>query len=97
MSARRYVVSYDVTDNGRRNRIARLLQGFGTRMQKSVFELVAEPDTLAECLDDLQTLLKPDEDSIAIYQLCRRCSTDRRYLGMAANRASIGEEEVFIV
>ncbi len=97
MSARRYVISYDVTDNGRRNRIARLLQGFGARIQKSVFELVADPDILAECLHDLQALLKPDEDSVAIYPLCRRCSTDREYLGVAANRTAIGEEEVFIV
>ena len=97
MSERRYVISYDVTDNRRRNRIVKVLQAFGARIQKSVFELVAAPEVLGECLDRLRPLVKPDEDSVAVYPLCRRCSAGREYLVTAAERDAIGEEEVFIV
>ena len=33
-----YVVSYDITSDRRRNKIAKTLEGYGTRIQYSVFE-----------------------------------------------------------
>ena len=33
-----YVVVYDITANGERTKIARLLKGYGFRIQKSVFQ-----------------------------------------------------------
>ncbi|MEL7638058.1 MAG: CRISPR-associated endonuclease Cas2 [Solidesulfovibrio sp.] len=33
-----YVVVYDLTDNKERTQVAKILQGFGCRVQKSVFE-----------------------------------------------------------
>ncbi len=39
MSARiRYLVSYDICDPKRLRRVAKILEGFGTRLQYSVFE-----------------------------------------------------------
>ena len=33
-----YVISYDIPDDRRRNQLAKVLKGFGTRVQYSVFE-----------------------------------------------------------
>ena len=33
-----YVISYDIPDDQRRGRLAKVLKGFGTRVQYSVFE-----------------------------------------------------------
>lgn len=33
-----YLACYDVTDDGERERVAQILEGFGLRVQKSVFE-----------------------------------------------------------
>ena len=33
-----YTVAYDITDDKRRNRVAKILKDFGTRIQYSVFE-----------------------------------------------------------
>ena len=38
-----YLICYDVV-NDRRNRVSRLLEGYGLRVQKSVFECVLTPD-----------------------------------------------------
>jgi len=91
----RYVVCYDVTDNRRRNRIVKVLKAFGTRQQKSVFELVLSPSLLSDCLEQLQGNLDPGTDSLAAYRLCGACDRQRTYMGQA--NPAIAEEEVFIV
>ena len=92
-----FVISYDVTDNRRRRHVSKTLQGYGSRVQKSVFEVAAEVDVVADCLDHLTRLVEHDEDSIAVYRLCRQCSGNRQYIGTAARRELVGEEDVFIV
>jgi len=34
-----YIAAYDVTENKERERVAKVLEGFGFRVQRSVFEL----------------------------------------------------------
>jgi CRISPR-associated protein Cas2 len=97
MTTPRFVISYDVTDNRRRRHVSTTLQAYGNRIQKSVFEVAAEPEVVATCIDRLRSLLAHDEDSVAVYRLCRQCSGNREYLGSAAKREPIGEEEIFIV
>jgi CRISPR-associated endonuclease Cas2 len=39
-----YLVCYDVVLDRRRNKVAHILEGYGLRVQKSVFECVLTPD-----------------------------------------------------
>ncbi|MEW6376162.1 MAG: CRISPR-associated endonuclease Cas2, partial [Thermodesulfobacteriota bacterium] len=41
-----YVVSYDIPDDQRRIKIAKILEDFGDRVQYSVFECLLEQDLL---------------------------------------------------
>ena len=53
----KYVVAYDVADDGEREKVAKILQGFGDRVQKSVFECrltVAMRNRLAARLENLE-------------------------------------------
>lgn len=43
-----YVAAYDVTDDRRRNRVARVLTEFGHRVQLSVFVVDVAPDDLPD-------------------------------------------------
>ncbi|NLF02771.1 MAG: CRISPR-associated endonuclease Cas2 [Anaerolineales bacterium] len=75
-----FMVSYDLSDNKRRTKIAHLLEGYGERVQYSVFEVWA---TAAE-IEKLRKRLKPyvkEEGSVRIYQLCAACQTTREVLG----------------
>lgn len=52
----KYVAVYDVTEDRERTRIAKILQGFGFRVQKSVFEIrltKASKETLKKRLEEL--------------------------------------------
>lgn len=81
------LVSYDLSDDQTRRHVAKLLSGYGTRVQRSVFECHLSKN---EC-EDLETRLTgclegADEDplgtrSVRLYLLCARCQPKIRLLG----------------
>jgi CRISPR-associated protein Cas2 len=68
-----YVISYDVPDDRRRNKIARLLEGYGERVQKSVFEAHLDERGYADLRKRLARLMKADQDNVRFYRLCAEC------------------------
>jgi CRISPR-associated protein Cas2 len=67
------VVSYDIPDNKRRSRVAKVLEGYGYRVQKSVFECELSPELYERMKKRLEKRIKPDQDSIRYYYLCQNC------------------------
>lgn len=65
------VVSYDIPDDRRRARIARLMEGYGARVQYSVFECNLTEPQVSEMAGRLRKLIVLREDSIRFYSLCR--------------------------
>lgn len=60
---------YDVPDDRRRNRLARLLQGYGERVQYSVFECMLDDDQHAALRRRMERLVNAQEDSVRFYRL----------------------------
>lgn len=67
------VVSYDIGDDRRRDKVARVLQGFGERVQESVFECHLSTRQYEKLRSRLATVLVLPQDSIRYYLLCRKC------------------------
>lgn len=68
MNTQFLVVSYDIPSNRRRYKVMKIMEGFGTRVQFSVFECNLKPREI----DDLRKRLKKlidREDSIRMYFL----------------------------
>ncbi len=66
----RYLVAYDIADDGRREDIATLLSGYGPRVQLSVFECETRSRIEAVGLRaKLRALVDPAEDQIRLYPL----------------------------
>ncbi|MCL6489068.1 MAG: CRISPR-associated endonuclease Cas2 [Alicyclobacillus mali] len=68
-----YVVTYDVatdTREGQRRlrRVAQACEGYGQRVQKSVFECVLDEVRYVELVHRLGDLIRRDEDSVRIYR-----------------------------
>ena len=64
-----YVISYDVPCDKRRQKIAKLLEGYGQRVQWSVFECCLRPDQFQQLQKRLRRLYCSGEDSIRFYPL----------------------------
>jgi CRISPR-associated protein Cas2 len=66
---RRTLVAYDIPDDKRRSRVAKVLQSFGDRVQYSVFVIDAAPVGIARMRRKVDDLIEPDEDSVLICDL----------------------------
>jgi len=68
-----YLIIYDLPDskpaNKRRTRLHKLLSGYGTWTQYSVFECFLTATQFAKLQTQVETLIKPQEDSVRIYVL----------------------------
>lgn len=69
-----YAIAYDIVDDRRRGRVARVLRGYGERVQRSVFECLLDPEVLADLLRRVDKEIDPAEDRIRVYPICKACS-----------------------
>lgn len=69
MSRIRYLISYDICHPKRLRKVARTLEGFGARLQYSVFECPLDDLRLEKLKAELHDLLNHDEDQILFVSL----------------------------
>lgn len=77
------MVSYDIVCDRRRHRVAKLLEGYGERVQDSVFECWLEDRHLRVLHAKLVAQVDPECDRVRIYTICGRDVRDRFGLGVA--------------
>ena len=68
-----YLLTYDITDDKRRLKIAKIMESVGDRVQHSVFEAYLTPPELEKLLKRVKKVLVQKDDSLRIYQLCASC------------------------
>lgn len=91
-----HVVTYDIGDDRVRERVAKVLSGFGWRVQESVFECDVTEDDLALLVKRLQAVLEPGGvGGIRLYRLCMECQRAARGLGVQPNL--LGDNEAVVL
>jgi CRISPR-associated protein Cas2 len=88
-----YVVSYDIPDDRKRDRVSKTLLDFGTRVQYSVFECILDNKLLEKMTAKLSRIIS-DEDNVRIYALCAKCEGVAKVLGKGEVTK---DENVFIL
>lgn len=81
-----YIVSYDIVEQKRRNRLAKYLCGFGDRVQYSVFEILNKTGMIDEIAGKSRKIINEKEDSICVYSLCSACQKKIRRFGVKKGR-----------
>jgi CRISPR-associated protein Cas2 len=66
-----YVVTYDIVSDKRRKRVSDLLEGYGRRVQYSVFECLLSAKKFEELRQRLYKCIKLDEDSVRFYPVSK--------------------------
>lgn len=93
-----YVVSYDITSDRRRNKIAKTLEGYGTRIQYSVFECRLTEKKYKEMYRKLMQLMTDEEDgSFRIYSVCGNCEGKIRTIGEISGLPEQSAEHVIVI
>jgi CRISPR-associated protein Cas2 len=66
-----YVVTYDIPSDKRRRMVSDMLEGYGRRVQYSVFECILDGAKYDEMCRRLRKLVNIGEDSIRFYPISR--------------------------
>lgn len=77
MARRRYLVAYDIRDDRRLRSVATCVEGYGYRIQYSVFLCDLSGLEVIEMRDELEQLIKMTEDSVMIVDLGNPADTSK--------------------
>jgi len=69
MARRRYIITYDISDPKRLRGVARTLEGYGVRLQFSVFECLLDSMRLSKAKTALADIIDLSEDQILFISL----------------------------
>lgn len=75
------VVAYDISDDERRLKLSQLLENFGERVQRSVFERYLTPEQVAGLQERVGRVIKTSEDNVRYYRLCEACRAKAEAVG----------------
>jgi len=80
------VVAYDIAtvstkDERRLRRVAKICEGYGVRIQDSVFECRLSHAGFEQLVIDLDDAIEPDRDSICVYRIVAGLKDARLTLG----------------
>jgi CRISPR-associated protein Cas2 len=89
-----YVIGYDITDNKRRKKVSDLLEGYGVRVNYSLFEVKITKTNLKKLLLQILKIVDKKEDSIRFYHICKNCES--KSFEVCDNIGLFEEKEFFI-
>lgn len=78
-----WIVSYDIPNDKRRSKVAKILEGYGRRAQYSVFECEINSEQCKKLEQALKRLIDAEEDDIRFYPMNRADLKRTRLLGRA--------------
>lgn len=92
----RFLVCYDISNPRRLQRVAKVLKGYGSRLQFSVFECPLDKLRLAEVKMELEGVLKNDEDQVMFVSL-GKAESDASLVIETMGRSYVGRTRMTII
>ena len=89
-----FVVCYDISDNRRRTRLHELLLGYGTPVQRSVFECELTSTQFKRLRTGAKRFARSPGDTIRYYQMCGQCCERTESDGTPLVEADSGKDFV---
>lgn len=68
------LVTYDIADGRRLNRVAKIMKDYGLRVQKSIFEVDVTIAQFNQMRTRTENELEPLDDGVKYFPLCGKCS-----------------------
>ena len=88
------IVSYDIHDPKRLNRVAKIIKDYGERVLKSVFECNLTHEGYDRMKKRVEDVIDHMEDSVRYYFLCDKCLKNINISGLGA---PFRDDESFII
>lgn len=75
------IVAYDIADPRRLTKIAKIMKDYGSRVQKSIFEVSARGGVFDELRRRVEEIIIPEEDGVKYFPVCEKCSGTVEIIG----------------
>lgn len=75
------LIAYDITDQKRLHKIAKICEDWGVRVQYSIFECRLEATAFDNFWSTLRNEIDDREDRLVAYKICLNCARDIRCAG----------------
>ena len=86
-------VVYDITDNGKRDRVIKICKGYGLyRVQKSVFLGSLNRNELDSVALECEDVIDEDTDSVYVFPMCDDCFRKIKLIGNAFDKDLVSDE-----
>jgi len=76
------VVTYDVADERRLNKVRKILRKYLYWVQLSTFEGEITEAKLEKCLSEVKKVINPNEDSLYVYKVPTKKAVERQVIGV---------------
>lgn len=88
-----YLVCYDISDEKRLRRIAKVMEDYGIRVLYSVFECKLDEKEFSKMKAKIEILMDPLEDKVIYYKLCEKCAAPVVHIGYGKKKHILSKEE----
>jgi CRISPR-associated protein Cas2 len=75
------VIAYDISSGKKRKEVSKLLDQYGQRANKSVYECFVTKSQIKEIKKEIKQLINSKSDSVLFYSLCKSCVEKKEYVG----------------
>ena len=90
-----YFIIYDIADPKRLNRVAKILENYGQRAQKSKCELSLSTAELKALQREIGLVIHPEEDGVKYFPLCEKCFGKTEIFGTGHGKEHDSAFEIF--
>ncbi len=77
----RFLVIYDICDDRRLQKVAKIMEDFGQRVQRSKFEMDLNESQLKRLKERIGEVINPDEDGVKYIPICKKCLAKVEIMG----------------
>jgi len=75
------IVAYDIAHPRRLTRVAKIIKDYGSRVQKSIFEVTVDKRRFVEMKARIEDEIEPAEDGVKYFPLCEKCAGTLENIG----------------
>jgi len=75
-------ITYDITDPRRLVKVVKIMMDYGTRVQKSIFEITVKGSVFLEMKERIERLIVPEEDGVKYFPVCEKCAGTVEIIGL---------------
>ncbi|NPB07813.1 MAG: CRISPR-associated endonuclease Cas2 [Aquificae bacterium] len=76
------IITYDISDEQRLNRVRKILRKYLYWVQLSTFEGEITEARLEKCLSEIKSVINESEDSVYVYKVPSRRILERKVIGI---------------